>query len=86
MHVDDVIEGIFQRLCIRAQDGTNPTDMSMGLTELRLALGVTEAQMNEALWVLSFPGDHRIEYPAKDRVALGRDWRGQCERRKPEDG
>lgn len=80
MHADDVIEGIFQRLCIRQQDGTNPTDRSMGLPELRLALGVTEAQMNEALWVLSFPGDHRIEYPAKYRVALGRDWRERCER------
>ena len=57
MHVDDVIEGIFQRLCIRQEDGTNPPDRSMGLAELRLALGVTEAQMNEALWVLSFPGD-----------------------------
>jgi hypothetical protein len=31
MHVDDVIEGIFQRLCIHAQDGTNPTNRSMGL-------------------------------------------------------
>jgi len=80
LHVDDVIEAIFQRLCIRQQDGTNPTDRSMGLTELRLALRVTEAQMNEALWVLSFPGDHRIEYPAKDRVALGREWRERCER------
>ena len=28
--------------------------------------------MNEALRVLTFPGDHRIEYPAKDRVAPGR--------------
>jgi hypothetical protein len=45
-----------------------------------LALGMTEAQMNEALWVLSFPGDHRLEYPAKDRVALGRDWQERCER------
>jgi hypothetical protein len=35
--------------------------------------------MNEALRVLTFPGDHRIEYPAKDRVAPGRDWRERCE-------
>jgi hypothetical protein len=75
MHVDDMIHGIFQRLCIRQSHGGS----GMSLTELRLALGVTEAQMNEALWVLTFPGDHRIEYPAKDRVALGRDWRERCE-------
>ncbi len=80
LHVDDVIEGIFHRLCIHEQDGQTAADRSMGLAELRLALGVTEAQLNEALWVLSFPGDKRIEYPAKDRVALGADWRPRCER------
>lgn len=42
----------------------------MSLNELRLALGMTEPQMNEALWMLSFPGDHRIEYPAKDFIAV----------------
>jgi hypothetical protein len=52
----------------------------MSLTELRLARGVTEAQLNEALWMLSFPGDRRVEYPAKDRVALGWDWLEQRER------
>jgi hypothetical protein len=46
MHVDDVIEAIFQRLCIRQQDGHG--DHSMTFTELRLALGVTEALMSEA--------------------------------------
>ena len=45
----------------------------MSLTELRIALGVTEAQLDEALWVLSFPGDHRISYPVTGRVALGPD-------------
>ena len=74
LNVDDVIEGIFQRLCIKEQYGQDAADRSMGLGELRMALGVTEAQLNEALWVLSFPGDKRIEYPAKDRVALGTDW------------
>lgn len=75
-----MIEGIFHRLCIHEQDGQNVADRSMGLAELRLALGVTEALLNEALWVLSFPGDKRIEFPAKDRVALGAEWRERCER------
>jgi hypothetical protein len=79
MHVDDVIEGIVHRLCIHEQDGQNAADRSMGLAELRLALGVREAQLNEVLWVLSFPGDRRIEYPATDRVALGADLRPRCE-------
>ena len=79
MHVDDVVERVFQRLSIREAHGAGP-DKSMSLTELRLAPGVTDAQLTEALWVLSFPGDHRIEYAARDRIALGRDWRERCER------
>src|SRR5689334_12385140 len=35
----------------------------MSLVELRLALGVTEALLNEALWLLTFPGNKRITYP-----------------------
>lgn len=61
--------GVYLRLCIRYQDMP---------AELRLALGVTEV-MNEALWLLTFPGDKRIVYPTPDRVALGPDWRGRCE-------
>jgi|RhiMetdeSRZDD1v2_1073273.scaffolds.fasta_scaffold19557_9 hypothetical protein len=34
MHVDDVTEGIFQRLCIRQAHGDGP-DKSMSLTELQ---------------------------------------------------
>jgi hypothetical protein len=77
MHVDDVVEAIFQRLCIREQDAS---DRSMSLTELRLALGVAQALMNEALWLLTFPGDTRIMYPTPGRVALAPEWRGRCER------
>ena len=51
----------------------------MSLTELRLALGVSEALMNEALWALTFPGDKGIRYPVPGRVALGPDWRERCE-------
>lgn len=50
-----MIEAIFRRLCRRPQYDTNPTERRMGQAELRLALGVAEARMNEALWVLSFP-------------------------------
>lgn len=42
MHVDDVVERIFQRLSIRQAHGAGP-DKSMSLTELRLAPGVTDA-------------------------------------------
>ena len=84
-HVDDVVEGVYQRLCIRYQDTPAEDDRSMSLTELRLALGVTEALLNEALWLLIFPGDKRIMYPTPGRVALGPDWRGGVRgRRKPE--
>ena len=79
MHVDEVVEGVYQRLCIRNQDTPAEDDRSMSLTELRLALGVTEALLNEAVWLLTFPGDKRITYPTPGRVALGPDWRGWCE-------
>jgi hypothetical protein len=79
MHVDEVVGGVYQRLCIRHQDTPADDDRSMSLSELRLALGVTEALLNEALWLLTFPGDKRIMYPIPGRVALGPDWRERCE-------
>jgi hypothetical protein len=80
MHVDEVVEGVYQRLSMRYQDIPAEDDRSMSVTELRLALGVTEALLNEALCLLTFPGDKRIMYPTPGRVALGPDWRGRCER------
>ena len=74
-----MVEGIYQRLCIRYQDTPAEDDRSMSLAELRLALGVTEALLNEALWLLTFPGDKRITYPTPGHVALGPDWRGRYE-------
>ena len=53
-YVDDVVEAIFQRLCIREQD--DASDRSMNLSELRLALGLSEPLVNEALLVLTFLG------------------------------
>jgi hypothetical protein len=73
MHVDDVI--FTASVSMNRMAKMPPTEVW-----LWLALGVTEAQLTEALWVLSVPGDKRIEYPAKDRVALGADWRPRCER------
>lgn len=52
----------------------------MSLVELRLALGVTEPLLNEALWLLTFRGDKRITYPVPGHVALGPEWRVRCER------
>jgi hypothetical protein len=48
--VDDVVEAIYRRLCIRQQAQGQGADM--GLVELRLALGVTEAALLEAVDVL----------------------------------
>ena len=79
MDVGDVVEAIFQRLCIRERFGRSDLeDRGMTLEELRLGLGATEAEFNEAVWLLSFPGDHRIEHPGKDRIALGTDWKRRC--------
>jgi hypothetical protein len=39
MHVDEVVEGVYQRLCIRYQDTPAEDDRSMSLSELRLRSG-----------------------------------------------
>jgi len=39
--------------------------------------------MNEALWVLTFPGDRRIVYPTPGRVTLGPEWRERCDGHAP---
>jgi hypothetical protein len=51
----------------------------MGLAELRLAIGVTEAQLMEAVKVARLSDDLYIRFTAKDRVTLGLSWRGRCE-------
>jgi hypothetical protein len=68
MIIDDVVEAIFQRLCIRQRYAGTDADRSMSLTELRIVLGIAEAELKEVLWILSFPGDKRIAYPSKDHV------------------
>jgi hypothetical protein len=53
-------------------DVDRSADQSMSLTELRIALGITDAELKEALWILSFPGDKRIAYPSKEQAASSR--------------
>lgn len=78
MTVDDVVEAIFQRLCIRHQYRAPGEDASMSLAELRLSLGVTEAQLREALMVIRFTGEQRVAYSEKGRIALGPEWLERC--------
>lgn len=55
MTVDVVVEAIFRRLCLRQRHQGVGADMS--LVELRLALGVTEAQLIEAVKVARISDD-----------------------------
>lgn len=77
MTVDDVVEAIFRRLCDHQRAQGVGADMS--LAELRLALGVTEAQLMEAVKVARLSDDLYIAFTARDRVTLGPSWRGRCE-------
>jgi hypothetical protein len=63
----------------RSAGGDLPAALSMSVADLQTALGVSEALLKEALWLLTFPGDKRISLPAKDRVALGPEWAERCE-------
>jgi hypothetical protein len=55
----------------------------MSLTELRLALGVTEAQLVEAVKVARLSDDLKIAFTTAGRVTLGPSWRGRCEDERP---
>jgi hypothetical protein len=81
MTVDDVVEALFQRLCLSQRYRGLGADMS--LTELRLALGVTEAELLEAAKVARISDDLFIAFTAADRVTLGASWRGRCEEERP---
>lgn len=71
------MEAIFRRLCDHQRPKGPEADMS--LAELRLALGVTERQLVEALMVARLSDNLYIAFTARDRVALGTSWRGRCE-------
>lgn len=79
MIVDDVVEAIFQRLCL-AQEARGP-GADMSVTELRLALGVTEDEIAQAVHVLELAGDLHVVFTARDRMRLGTAWRERCEGR-----
>lgn len=75
--VDGVVEAIFRRLCDhqRAQG----VGAAMSLAELRLALGVTEAELIEAVKVARISDDLFLTFTANERVTLGPSWRERCE-------
>jgi hypothetical protein len=79
MTVDDVVQGMFRRLCADRRAEGVATDMS--LAELRLALGVTEKELMEAVRVLRLSSDVFIAFTTRtwDRVTMGPAWRERCE-------
>jgi hypothetical protein len=46
---------------------------------LRIGLGVTEAQLMEAVHVLRLADDLHVVFTAQDRVTLGTSWQSRCE-------
>ena len=53
MTVDDVVEAIFRRLCLRQRH--QGVGAAMSLTELQIGLGVTEEQLGDAVTVAGSP-------------------------------
>jgi hypothetical protein len=51
----------------------------MSLTELRIGLGVTEAQLVEAVKVARISDDRFLAFTTEGRVTLGPAWRARCE-------
>lgn len=51
----------------------------MSLAELRIMLGVTEAQLMEAVHVLRLADELHVAFTAPDRLTLGASWRERCE-------
>jgi hypothetical protein len=62
--VDDVVGAIFRRLC--DQQRAHGVGADMSLAELRLALGVTEKQLTEAIQVLRLSDDLSIAFTTRD--------------------
>jgi len=75
--VDDVVEAVFRRLCLRQRH--QGVGAAMSLTELQIGLGVTEAELMEALKVARLSDDLYIAFTAPDRLTLGPSWRARCE-------
>lgn len=79
MTVDDVVQALFRVLCDHQR--AKGTEADLSLTELRLALGVTEAQLMEAVRVLRLSSDLFLAFTTRtwDRATLGPSWQGRCE-------
>ena len=55
MTVDDVVEAIFRRLCLRQRH--QGVGAAMSLAELQIGLGVTEEQLGDAVTVARLSDD-----------------------------
>jgi len=75
--VDDVVEAIYRRLCLRQRH--QGVGAAMSLTELQLGLGVTEEQLADAVKAARISDDLFVAFTAPDRLTLGPSWRGRCE-------
>lgn len=76
MTVDDVVEAIFRRLCLRQRHQGVGADMS--LSELQIGLGVTEDQLGDAVKTARISDDLFVTFTATDRLTLGPSWRARC--------
>ncbi len=79
MTVDDVVEAMFWRLCLRQRYQGGGAAMS--LTELQIGLGVTEEQLDDAVTVARSSDDLFVTFTAPDRLTLGPSWRARCKDR-----
>ena len=79
MDVDALLEAIYRQLCARQRAQGAGAEMS--LADLRVALGVANYELREALMVARLSDDRDIRFtsPGRDRVTLGSAWRRRCE-------
>jgi hypothetical protein len=76
MTVDDVVDAIYQRLCLRQRH--QGVGAAMSLTELQIGLGVTEEQLGDAVALARISADLFVTFTAPDRLTLGPSWRARC--------
>ena len=69
MTVDDVVEALVRRLCLRQRH--QGVGAAMSLTELQIGLGVTEEQLGDAVTVARSSDDLFVTFTAPDRLTLG---------------
>jgi len=79
MTVDDLVEAIFRRLCLRQRH--QGVGAAMSLTELQIGLGVTEEQLGAAVTMVRISADLFVTFTAPDRLTLGPSWRTRCKDR-----